>query len=115
MSGFIDANPGLRSRFPKTITFPDYSDDELMEIFDSLGEKGGYHCDAAAADAVRAWFAAQPRDRSFGNGRTARNLFEACVARQASRVVQIEAPTDEQLTTLTAADVPDPADPHGRT
>ena len=37
------------------------------------------------------------------------------MARQASRVVQIEDPTDEQLTTLTADDMPDPADPHGRT
>jgi hypothetical protein len=34
------------------------------------------------------------------------------VARQASRIVKIDAPTDEQLTTLTAEDVPDPADPH---
>jgi hypothetical protein len=114
MAVFVDSNPGLRSRFPKTITFPDYSTDELMAIFDGLGEKGGYHCDEGAAAAVRRWFDAQPRDRSFGNGRAARNLFEACVARQASRVVQIDGPTDEQLTTLTAEDVPDPADPHGR-
>jgi Cdc6-like AAA superfamily ATPase len=113
MATFVDSNPGLRSRFPKTITFPDYSTDELMQIFESLGEKGGYHCDDSAREAVRRWFDAQPRDRSFGNGRSARNLFEACVARQAGRIVQIEAPTDEQLTTLTAEDVPDPADPHG--
>jgi hypothetical protein len=115
MGTFIDSNPGLRSRFPKTITFPDYTTDELMEIFEGLGEKGGYHCDAPAADSVRRWFDAQPHDRSFGNGRTARNLFEACVARQASRIVQIDTPTDEQLTTLTPEDVPEPADAHGRT
>jgi Cdc6-like AAA superfamily ATPase len=112
MATFVDSNPGLRSRFPKSITFPDYSTDELMQIFEALGEKGGYHCDDSAAAAVRHWFDAQPRDRSFGNGRTARNLFESCVARQAGRIVQIDAPTDEQLTTLTAGDVPEPADPH---
>jgi Cdc6-like AAA superfamily ATPase len=108
MATFVDANPGLRSRFPKTITFPDYSTDELMKIFEDLGEKGGYHCDPPAAEAVRRWFDVQPRDRSFGNGRAARNLFEACVAKQAGRIVQIDSPTNEQLTTLTAEDIPAP-------
>jgi hypothetical protein len=59
---------------------------------------------------VRAWFAAQPRTAGFGNGRLARNLFEAAVANQASRLVAIERPTDEQLTTLTADDIAGPAD-----
>ncbi|MBI2708646.1 MAG: AAA family ATPase [Actinobacteria bacterium] len=113
MAGFIGANPGLRSRFPKTIVFPDYSTDELLRIFDGLGEKGGYRCDESADAKVRAWFDAQPRDKGFGNGRTARNLFEAAVARQASRVVQIEDVTDEQLTTLTAEDIPDVDEPLG--
>lgn len=112
MATFIAANPGLKSRFPKTITFPDYSDDELMTIFEGLGEKGRYHSDEQARAKVRSWFAAQSRDKGFGNGRVARNLFELCVARQASRLVQIDSPTDDQLTTLTAEDVPDPADPH---
>ena len=113
MATFVASNPGLKSRFPKTITFPDYSNDELMAIFRSLGDKGGYHCDEAAEVAVEAWFAAQTRDRGFGNGRVARNLFEFCVARQAGRVVQIDSPTDEDLTTLTPGDIPDPGDPHG--
>ena len=106
MSEFIDANPGLRSRFPKTIHFPDYSTDELMHIFETLGEKGGYQCDEEATEIVRAWFDAEPRTKGFGNGRVARNLFEAAVARQATRVVKIEDPTDEDLTTLVAADIP---------
>ncbi|MEJ7585674.1 MAG: hypothetical protein WKF43_16690, partial [Acidimicrobiales bacterium] len=102
-------------RFPKTIVFPDYSTDELLAIFESLGEKGGYHCDEAAEAAVRAWFEAHPRDKGFGNGRVARNLFEFAVARHASRVVDVDQPTDEQLSTFDAEDIPDPADPHGPT
>ena len=55
---------------------------------------------------VRAFFEAQARVRGFGNGRLARNLFEAMVARQSSRLVGIDSPTDEQLCTFTAPDVP---------
>lgn len=107
MAEFVDANPGLRSRFPKTIFFPDYSNDELMQIFESLGKKGRYACDGEAHAKVKAWFEAQPRTKGFGNGRLARNMFEAAVARQASRIVTIANPTDEQLTTLAAVDIPD--------
>jgi hypothetical protein len=109
MAALVEANPGMRSRFPKTIEFPDYSDGELLAIVESLGTTGSYHLDDGARAAVRAWLAAQPRTRGFGNGRLARNLFEAAVANQASRLVAIESPTDEQLTTLTADDIP-PAD-----
>jgi SpoVK/Ycf46/Vps4 family AAA+-type ATPase len=108
MADFIGANPGLASRFPKSISFPDYTDDELWAIFVSIGEKAGYHPDPEAEAKVRAWFASVPRDKGFGNGRLARNLFEDAVARQASRVVSIEDLTDEQLTTLTAADIAEP-------
>ncbi|CAN5483539.1 hypothetical protein BH24ACT4_BH24ACT4_16920 [soil metagenome] len=107
MDELVASNPGLRSRFPKTIVFDDYTTDQLVAIFTSMGEKNGYHCNPAAEDKLRAWFDAQPRDRGFGNGRAARNLFEASVARHASRVVGVDEPTDDDLTTLLPADVPD--------
>ncbi|MGQ0616890.1 MAG: AAA family ATPase [Acidimicrobiia bacterium] len=111
MDEFIDANPGLRSRFPRTIDFPDYDTGELVRIFDFMGSKPRYACDAGAAAEVRDWFDAQDRVKGFGNGRLARNLFEAAVAHQASRLAGMAGElTDEQLTTLTAADIPGPAD-----
>lgn len=110
MADFIAANPGLASRFPKTIFFPDYDDDELWRIFVDQGKKAGYTPDADAEAKVRAWFASVPRDKGFGNGRLARNLFEDAVARQASRVVALTDPTDEQLTALTAEDIAEPGD-----
>lgn len=112
MATFVDSNPGLRSRFPKTIVFPDYTTDELVRIFESLGNKGHYRCDEEAAAKVRTYLEAQPRVKGFGNGRLARNLFETAVARHASRVVDLEDPSDEVLVTLTADDIPDlPAAP----
>jgi SpoVK/Ycf46/Vps4 family AAA+-type ATPase len=107
MASFVDANPGLRSRFPKTIHFPDYSTGDLVQIFETLGRGQKYACEPAALEKVRAWLDTQPRVRGFGNGRLARNLFEAIVARQSSRLVGVDAPTDEQLCTFVTADVPD--------
>jgi hypothetical protein len=109
MDEFIESNPGLRSRFPKTIHFADYTDDELVQIFESLCAKSKYECDAGARTKLKAVFAAQERGRGFGNGRSARNLFEDAVARQASRLVKLENPSDEQLLTLAADDIVAPS------
>jgi len=106
MAQLVAANPGLRSRFPKTIHFADYDTDELVAIFEATCEKAGYRLSADTRAAVRAHLAAIPRTKGFGNGREARNLFEEAVARQASRIVALDSPTDEQLTTLEADDVP---------
>ena len=108
MREFVDANPGLRSRFPKVIEFPDYDTDELVEIFELIAAKSHYEADEGGFDAIRAWIDAQPRTKGFGNGRLARNLFESAVARQATRIVRVDDPTDEQLVTLTVEDIPAP-------
>jgi hypothetical protein len=108
MDELIATNPGLRSRFPKVVFFPDYGTDELMAILASQADRGGYLLDDAAATRARAWLEAAPRDRGFGNGRAVRNLFEWAVAAHARRVVDVADPSDLVLVTLTGADLPDP-------
>jgi hypothetical protein len=111
MATFIESNPGLRSRFPKMIHFPDYSTAELLAICELIAGKHHYRFTRGAKDRLREILDVTPRDRGFGNGRLARNLFEAAVARQASRVVaRADAaggggPSDEDLVTITARDV----------
>jgi hypothetical protein len=105
MAELVAANPGFESRFPRTIHFPDYSDDELVTILELIATNGTYHLTGKAREAAESWFGSHERGRGFGNGRLARNLFEAAVARHATRLIDIEDPTDEQLTTLEAVDI----------
>ena len=102
MAQFIRSNPGLPSRFPRTIDFPDYSTDELVSIFQGMCAHDKYEASADAVHALRHYLAELPRTRVFGNGRLVRNIFEAALARQASRIV---ATNCSDLTRLTAADV----------
>jgi hypothetical protein len=111
MELFIESNPGLRSRFPKRIHFPDYTTDELVSIFSSMCTANHYTADTAALAAVRARLDAMERGKGFGNGRVVRNLFEASLGTQASRVVGIKDISNEDLSAITAADVEKAPDP----
>jgi energy-coupling factor transporter ATP-binding protein EcfA2 len=105
MATLIDSNPGLQSRFARTVHFPDYSTDELVAIFELMSAKHAYHLDEAGALELADVVHHQPRTRGFGNARFVRNVFEAAVGRQAERLAAVDHPTDEQLTTLTAEDI----------
>ena len=112
MDQLLSSNPGLRSRFPTVIVFPDYSDDELVAIVDSIGERQRYELTDDARTKLRSVLAATPRGHGFGNARLARNLFEAAINNHARRIMaDSDAPTEADLTTLVAEDLPDRADP----
>ena len=102
---FVESNPGLRSRFPKTIHFPDYATDELVAIFKLMSEKNGYKMPEPTEEKLAALLDEFPRDKGFGNARLARNLFEAALAHHATRVVEMKNPTNEQLATFEPEDV----------
>jgi replication-associated recombination protein RarA len=111
MEAFLSTNPGLRSRFPTVIDFPDYSTEEIVQIVDSIGAKQRYVLDDDARAKLTDVLDATPRTKGFGNARVGRNLYEAAITRHASRVMRMGERSDEVLTTLTADDVADAVDP----
>ena len=107
MPRFIDSNPGLKSRFNKYLFFEDYNGQQLYEIFLSRVKSNDYRLDDQAAQAIREHLEElyEDRDENFGNARDVRNLFERIVANQANRVAALEAPSDEDILTITTADL----------
>jgi hypothetical protein len=102
MAQFISSNPGLPSRFPRTIHFPDYSTEELLSIFTGMCGRDQYEITGDALSALGQYLDRLPRTKEFGNARLVRNLFEAALSRQASRVVTTGG---SDLTTLTPEDL----------
>jgi SpoVK/Ycf46/Vps4 family AAA+-type ATPase len=86
MAKFLAKNPGLASRFPNTLQFPDYTDDELVEIFEAMAKKAGYELHKGVSPAIRELLKRTSRGKSFGNGRFVRNVFDRAVALQGSRI-----------------------------
>lgn len=105
MQQLIDTNPGLESRFARTLEFPDYTTDELIAIFELIAGKQRYHLTEDARRGLHVVIEAEPRDRGFGNARFTRNVFEQAASMQALRLHDVPSPTVEQLTTLEAADI----------
>lgn len=106
MERFLAANAGLASRFGRRINFAHYSPDEMVAIFEHLARSNGYECSGDVLAALRQHFERVPRDRSFGNGRYARQVLDEAITRQAGRLRSAgRSATVEQLRSLIPADV----------
>jgi adenylate kinase family enzyme len=105
MARFLATNPGLESRFATTITFDDYTDGQLREIFALAARRADFEPSPACLDLLEEIVAAQPRHEGFGNGRYARNLLDRAVLRHAWRLRDVAEPTVEQLRTLLPEDL----------
>ncbi len=108
MDDFIASNPGLRSRFNKYLHFEDYSPEQLAEIFKGFCKKADFKLTADGEQELLEIFKllVLTRDESFGNARTARNLFEMTISKQANRIVSLPEVNQEVLSTIEAADIP---------
>ena len=94
MAGFLEANSGLKSRFPNVINFKDYTGEELVRIADIQASSKGYVIADDAKEALQSYFDRRQSENAAeaGNGRLARNTIEEAILHQSSRIVKEENP-----------------------
>lgn len=109
MTEFLDINPGLRSRFSRTIEFPAYDADELAQITELHADNHHYRWSGDALAEITRRFHREQDIGTLGNARDARTLFERAIERQAERLASHPSPTPDQLTELTVADLAKPS------
>ena len=100
MAGFLESNSGLKSRFPNTIHFPDYTGEELRKIAEIQAKSKGYVIREDALPKLEEYFdeVQSINAAEAGNGRLARNVIEDAILKQSGRVVNDpEAKIDELL------------------
>jgi len=107
MRQLLARNPGLKSRFPSEIDFPDYTADELMQITLAFLTEEMLELSEDASEALVTIYTimATVHDRENGNGRAVRNLLERAKRSQALRLMELGGRrTREELSLLTLDD-----------
>ncbi len=107
MEGFLNKNPGLRSRIAFHIPFADYNTEELCQIADLIAEDNGLKLsDEARLNVEKACEKAKTQN-DFGNGRFARNIIEKAKMAQANRLVSMDLSviTDTDIETICGEDI----------
>ena len=89
MEKFINSNPGLKSRFKKTIEFKDYNAEELLQVFKKMCDDNGYKLGSGVNEKLIDIFQKEIDSNkiNFANARYARNIFEKAVENQANRII----------------------------
>ncbi|WP_425398070.1 AAA family ATPase [Aeoliella sp.] len=107
MQELLESNPGLSSRFNRKLHFVDYTPLELSGIFGLFCNKNRYELTPEARLRVIQWltYHYDRRDRHFGNGRSARNLFEQAIRNMANRLSTLKEISPEQLQLLEGPDI----------
>jgi stage V sporulation protein K len=106
MDWFLQTNPGLRSRFPIHIDFPDYSIDELLAIGESMLKVRQYELTADARNALRFMLQGVLNSHPYaGNARLVRNMVERTIRKQAVRLYQKSSSSREELIQILACDL----------
>lgn len=107
MGEFLKANSGLESRFPLKLPFPDYTSEELSQIFDKMIEGRGFKIteEARVAAKEKIDFMRKTATTFAGNGRMVRNLIDEIVRNQSSRVALMEGVTQEDINLILPEDI----------
>ncbi len=109
MQAFLDANPGLRSRFNRYITFPDYNAEELLQILENNANKIDYKIEEEAKQQIKDEYnkLLENIPQNFGNARSVRNYLDKAISNQANRLIYSGNVDKESLVTLTIDDIKD--------
>ena len=107
MNRFLESNPGLKSRFNKSITFEDYSPNELLDIFELFCKLNEMRLSSDARDYLTQYLSKLSNEKSenFANGREMRNLFEKAFTNQANRLSHYNNISDEELNIIKTEDI----------
>ena len=109
MKKFVESNPGLKSRFNKYMEFPDYTADELIQIWEMNCRKYNYTFSLEAKEMIEDIIKKREASKgeNFANARDIRNMFETIITNHATRVSEMEDPSDNDLTTIMTMDIRD--------
>ena len=86
MGKFFGANPGMASRVAHHIDFPDYNDEELIQIADKMLVTMQYQMSEGAKEALGEYISLRRQRPNFSNARSIRNALDRCRLRQAKRL-----------------------------
>lgn len=107
MKKFVNSNPGLKSRFQKTLHFPDYEAVDLFKVFQKFCKENDYELSPEATDYLMEQLEqyVQNKDKNFGNARDIRNFLDIAISAQANRLLNENATDTKALVTLLPADL----------
>jgi stage V sporulation protein K len=108
MDYFLTLNPGLESRFPLVIDFPDYNLNQLMEIADMMLKEKEYTLSHEAEKKLKDhlyWIKTSVNPTSFSNGRYIRNVIEKSIRAQAMRLLMQNHFDRHELMTIRSNDL----------
>ena len=113
MEGFLQKNPGLRSRIAYHVPFADYGTEELCDIAKLIAKKKGLRLTEEASGKLSGIFDAARAESDFGNGRYVRNMIEKAKMAQATRLLtmDLDSISRNDIITIRAEDIEAPTSP----
>ena len=105
MKQLLSLNPGFTSRIKEYLFFPDYTDEEMRQIFEFMAKKQGFSVDSHAWDAFDERVNRERRTEQFANARTARNILTESVDRHSLNFIKKKEP-EEMRHVVQADDIP---------